>query len=682
MIVWLAQFLGIEVNIRPWCNGSTSGSDPENRGSSPCGRTIFTSSEVWSFPRESCRHALLRVSLVVASTLTVGCSISSPSPSAQPDNAILMDVANANIGTFTSEDRTRSSALHHFLVGQLSLNDQDFKTALENFSAVVELADEPTPMVYSKLADLYLRFGELDKALQAAETALREEPANPSNRLLYAGVLEALGRDTEAEPQYKKLIEEYPGKFDAYVLLSNLYVKQGRFQDSLDLLKRLERMDPSDSLAHYYLGRTYELMERYPQAEAEYMRVFESDPTLSRGSVELLRVLLRNKKSDKAKALCERMLQKDPTNAVARKVLGHLMLGESKLDEALKHLVVLEGIEADASDTRFKIALIQMEKRNYEEAVRQLNLVLATKPDHTEARYYLASIYAGSGKRKEALDELFMIPKGDPMFVKARTFAAFVLRQDNELKRARDVVAEAREVEPENKNLLLYQVLILRDLKEYSKAESLMREALTREPNDERLLFNLSLVLHERGKEEEALALMERVVEINPRNSDALNYLAYGLIEKGSDLGRAQALARQALEVKPQDPYYLDTLGWAQFRAGNLEESEATLAKAVSGAGDDIVVLDHYIEVLVARKKYDKAVALMKGVSERALTEEELEDEDTASAYKRIKDRLKNLLREQPALASVEKVSFNKKESALDQQQTSFDLELLTGGLP
>jgi tetratricopeptide (TPR) repeat protein len=500
--------------------------------------------------------------------------------------------------------------------------------------------------------------------------------------LLYAGVLEALGRDAEAEPQYKKLIEDFPGKFDAYVLLSNLYVKQGRFQDSLDLLKHLERIEPSDSLAHYYLGRTYELMERYPQAEAEYMRVFESDPTLSRGSVELLRVLLRNKKTDKAKALCERMLQKDPTNALARKVLGHLMLGESKLDEALKHLVVLEGIEADASDTRFKIALIQMEKRNYEEATRELNLVLATKPDHSEARYYLASIYAGSGKRTEALEELLAIPKGDPMFVKAHTFAAFVLRQDNQLQRAQDVVAEAREIEPENKNLLLYHVLIMRDLQQYRKAESMMREALKSDPNDERLIFNLGLVLHERGKEEEALGLMERVVEINPRNSDALNYLAYGLIERGNALGRAEELARRALEVKPQDPYYLDTLGWAQFKAGKLDESEATLAKAAGLAGDDVVVLDHYIEVLLARKKYDKAVGLMKGVSERGLTEEEEKDEDTVGAYERIKERLKLLLREQPALSSVEKSSMSKRTMPVAEQQTSFDTELLTGVVP
>ena len=566
--------------------------------------------------------------------------------------------------------------MHHFLVGQLSLNDQDFSTALENFSAAADLADEPVPLVHAKLADLYLRFGELDKALNSASTALKENPSDPSVRLLYAGVLEALGRDTEAEPHYKKLIEEYPGKFDAYVLLSNLYVKQGRFQLSIDILKQLERVDPSDSLAHYYLGRTYELMERYPQAEAEYLKVFEADPTLNRGAVELLRVLLRNKKTDKAKSLCERMLQKDPTNAIARKVLGHLMLGESKLDEALKHLVVLEGLEADASDTRFKIALIQMEKRNFDEAIRELNLVLATKPDHSEARYYLASIYAGSGKRQEALKELFLIEKGDPMFVKARTFAAFILRQDNDLKRARKVIVEAREVEPDNKNLLLYYVLIMRDLEEYSEAEALMRQALEKDPADERMLFNLALILHERGATVEALAAMEKVVELNPRNSDALNYLAYGLIEEGKNLSRAQDLARRALEVKPQDPFYLDTLGWAQFKAGHLEESEGTLAKAAALASDDLVILDHYTQALIARKKFEKAVGLMKGILEQGLTDEEKDDSDTVDAYRRIQKRLEVLLKEQPALASVEKTAYNKRTAASEQQSLA-DWEML-----
>jgi Flp pilus assembly protein TadD len=221
----------------------------------------------------------------------------------------------------------------------------------------------------------------------------------------------------------------------------------------------------------------------------------------------------------------------------------------------------------------------------------------------------------------------------------------------------------------------------MRDLKEYRDAEDLMREALKKEPKDERLLFNLGLVLHERGASEEALSAMEEVVKLNPRNSDALNYLAYGLIENGADLERAQELASRALEIKPQDPYYLDTLGWAQFKAGKVEEAERTLSKAVGFAGDDLVVVDHYIEVLLARKKYEQAVAIMKGAVEQELSKEEREDADTWNAYKRIQDRLRTILKEQPHLAGVEKSALNRRSATLTEQ-TSFDVELLTGSLP
>ena len=676
MVVCLTLEFGKEVNIRPWCNGSTSGSDPENRGSSPCGRTNFIST-IFRIPPSSWRSStLLKRSLLTTFVccVSVGCARSGgPSP-VNPNNTIGVDVANASKSSLNSDVKRDSKAIHHFLVGQLSLNDQDFQTALDNFAAANDLIQEPAPIVHAKLADLYLRFGELDKALSAASKALEEEPSNPYVRLLHAGVLESMGRDAEAEPEYKKLIEEFPGKFDAYVLLSNLYVRQKRYQEAIDLLKVLERRDPTDNLAHYCLGRTYEEMGKLSQAEAEYTRVFESDPNLSSGAVELLRVLLREKKTDKAKALCERMLQKDPSNAIARKVLGHLMIGESKLDEALKHLVVLEGLESDSSDTRFKIALIQMEKRNFEEALRELSLVLATNPGHGESRYYIASIYAGTGRQKEALKELELIKRDDPIFVKARTFAAFLYRQNDELDEAQEVLSDARKVEPDNKNLLLYYVLIMRELDEYDEAEEVMREALEKNPNDERLMFNLGLVLHEGGSHEEALALMERVLTLNPKNSDAMNYLAYGLVQKGEDLDRAQRLSQQALDVRPNDPFYLDTLGWIQFKRGKIADAEETLGRAMSYAGEDVVIIDHYTEALVANGKFEKAAALMKAAIELKLEPRDADDADTKAALSRINNRLKELVRKHPELAHVEKTALMKK-AGKDQEQTSFEFD-------
>jgi predicted Zn-dependent protease len=282
------------------------------------------------------------------------------------------------------------------MVGQLALGEEDFEGALKNFEQADALADEPSALIHTKMADLYLRSGQLDKARGAAEKAMAEDPSEPYVRMLYAGVLEGLGKDSEAEPIYRDLTRDFPQKVDGYLLLSNLYVKGKNLDAAADTLSKLIKNVPNEPMGHFYLGRVYELSEKLAKAEVEYEWVFQKDPNLSNASTELLRVLVREKKNAKAKAICDQILTKDPNNALARKVLSHLMLGESKLDDALHHLQVLEGIEVDPSETRFKVALIQIEKQNFREAVRELSLLLASNPKHAEARYYLASIYAGA----------------------------------------------------------------------------------------------------------------------------------------------------------------------------------------------------------------------------------------------------------------------------------------------
>ncbi|MEY4699969.1 MAG: hypothetical protein RL326_156, partial [Pseudomonadota bacterium] len=571
-------------------------------------------------------------------------------------NTIQTDVANSSRGTFSSETEKTSKSLHHFMVGQLALVEEDFEGALKNFEQADALSDEPSALIHTKMADLYLRSGQLDKAKGAAEKAMAEDPSEPYVRMLYAGVLEGLGKDSEAEPIYRDLTRDFPQKVDGYLLLSNLYVKGKNLDAAADTLSKLIKNVPNEPMGHFYLGRVYELSEKLSKAEVEYEWVFQKDPNLSNASTELLRVLVREKKNAKAKAICDRILTKDPNNALARKVLSHLMLGESKLDDALRHLQVLEGIEVDPSETRFKVALIQIEKQNFREAVRELSLVLASNPKHAEARYYLASIYAGTGKSKEAIDELREIDDESPMYVKAKTFAAFIHRQNLEMDDALSAVEDALAIEPTNMSLVLYRVMVLRDLREHKKAESQLRTALLQEPKDERLLFNLGLVLHDRNKPQEALEVMEQLVVLNPRHSDALNYIAYALAEGGKDLERAQQLVRQALTVRPSDGYYLDTLGFIQWKQGRLKEAQETLARAISSASDDSVIVEHYVDVLLELGEERQAVSAMKTFMEQLGDGSTERDQEKQDAAKRLRKKLDELLRRRPELNAVEKM--------------------------
>jgi tetratricopeptide (TPR) repeat protein len=598
-------------------------------------------------------HAAL-ISLLVWST---GCARFASSNQLSMPNTIANDLANASRGAFQDDVVRDSKSMHHFLVGQISLGEEDFEGALKNFERAEELSGHPSAIIQIKLADLYVRFGDLNKARGAAEKALAGDPSDPYIRMLYAGILEGLGEEDKAEPIYRAIVSEFPAKVDGYLLLAHLYAKQKNFVAAENVLATLVRNQPQEPIGHLYLGRAYESQEKLAKAEKEYEWVVGHDSSLATGFPELVRVLIRQSKLERAKRLCEKMLQKDPNNALARKVLSFIMIDESNLDQALEHLTALEALEADPTETRFKVALIQIEKQNYREAMSELNLILVKDPKHAEARYYLASLYAGSGRRKEAIDELDQIDKESSMYVKAKTFAAFVLRQDKDFDAALEAVDDALSVQPDNSNLILYSVLVLRDMDELRKAEARLREALERMPSDERLQFNLALVLHERGKVDEALAMMEKIIEANPKNSEALNYVAYALAERKTDLARAQELARRALESSANDGYCVDTLGFIYFQQGRYKEAEELLSQAVALTGRDPVIIEHYVRTLLVLEKRKEAVAILKSATDQELTPEEQRDKDKHAAYERLKRILQDLLQQFPELQNVQKAS-------------------------
>jgi tetratricopeptide (TPR) repeat protein len=528
-----------------------------------------------------------------------------------------------------------SEAMHRYLVGELAYGQEDFQAALANFSRAGELLSEPEPILHAKLAELHVRAGNLEQALRESDIALRDDPDGKSLQLLQAGILEGLDRGADAEPIYRRVIELHPDAYEAYVLLASLYAKRSANEQAVQTLKKLVQRAPHEPIGHYYLGRFYEGAGQMTEAEASYERAVKLTPDNITLHIDLIRVAIKNRKFERAREICGALLERDPGNVTARRVLGQLLIGENKLDEALQHLQVLESVEEDASETRFKIAVIQIEKQNYPEAVRELTLVLAKTPEHAAARYYLASIYAGSGRRREAVDELLKIAPADEMFVKARMFAGFILRQEGDLGGAERVVQEALDKEPENKSVLSYLILVLREASRYEEAHALLQRAVARDSSDEKILFNHAVVLADLGRRDEAVEVMERVIAMNARYGDALNFIAYHLAERGVELERAEALSKRALETSPNDGYYLDTLGWIYFRQGRYLDAEELLSRAVSLTSGDVVIVEHYGDALIKNGKIDRGAEVYRAALETELDTNGRKETEVAERLRR-----------------------------------------------
>jgi len=88
------------------------------------------------------------------------------------------------------------------------------------------------------------------------------------------------------------------------------------------------------------------------------------------------------------------------------------------------------------------------------------------------------------------------------------------------------------------------------------------------------------------------------VLARDPENAAALNYLGYMLAERGERLDESVAYVKKALEIEPENGSYLDSLGWAYFKAEELGLAEENLKRAAGQLQTNSVVQDHYGQVL------------------------------------------------------------------------------------
>ena len=82
-------------------------------------------------------------------------------------------------------------------------------------------------------------------------------------------------------------------------------------------------------------------------------------------------------------------------------------------------------------------------------------------------------------------------------------------------------------------------------------------------------------------------------IDLNPDYAHLLNYLGYSWIDRGENLAEGEELINRAVSLEPNDGYIVDSLGWAYYRTGRMEEAVDALERAVVLRPEDTVINDH-----------------------------------------------------------------------------------------
>ncbi len=154
--------------------------------------------------------------------------------------------------------------------------------------------------------------------------------------------------------------------------------------------------------------------------------------------------------------------------------------------------------------------------------------------------------------------------------------------------------------------LVQAQAELLRDGKERQAAFDALSEGLKRYPDSPELLYDRAMAAEKLDRLDVLEADLRRVIALRPDDAHAYNALGYTLADRTPRLAEAIELLERALKLAPDDAFILDSVGWAQYRAGNLARAQEFLERAYQ-ARPDPEIAAHLGEVLWARGRRDEA---------------------------------------------------------------------------
>jgi tetratricopeptide (TPR) repeat protein len=426
------------------------------------------------------------------------------------------------------------------------------------------------------------------------------------------GAKAALQRAATADPDSAELRAE----------LAALHMRQNEVEAADKVAHEALSRDPGNIEAHRVLGLIY---AAYAESATENGQDAKA-PEFTRKAVEHLekvsathggatdvnvqfnlgRLYLRAGDSAKAIERLSRVLEQNPYSMQARLSLAQAFGAAGRNDEAAQ---VLAAVVDD--EPRLATALGQYYERagKSDEAARAYARALAANPKDLRALLALSREHSLKGEYDEAIETLTKAQGLVPNDAGIAAFLAQTYLQAKRYSEASAFAAAAQKKFPDDLRFTRLHARALFDTGNQSAALALVEAAVRQHPDDSGVYLSLADLYTDAGRPDEALKTLENAAKRFPEEADVLNYLGYVLADRGVRLDESVRLITRALELDPDNHSYIDSLGWAHFKRGDLAQAETYLAKAAEGLPRNSVVQDHYGDLLAKRGRLADAVA-------------------------------------------------------------------------
>ena len=522
--------------------------------------------------------------------------------------ALLLACASGGAAAQVSQQEQKElnePTLYELLLGEIALQRGDHALAAKTYLDLARRIRDPR--IALRAVEVASKANMPELALEAARTWYEIEPDSAQALQVLAALLVAAKRVEEAEPYLEKLLSS------GGVALANGFMQINRLlagnpdkASNLRVVRGLASRHPDLAEAQFAVAQAAAAAGDDAAAVAAIRRALEIRPDWETAAIFEAQLLQKRSPAEAAGRLGE-FVGRNPLSRDARLNFARLLMLEKRLPEARAQFEALLSANPGNTEVLYAVGLLAYQLKDYPVAEKYMNRLLGMNyRDPNGVLYLLGQIAEEQKQWPEAVEWYQRVKEGDYV-MPARLRTANAIAKQGKLDEARAFLRRVASENPDQQaQLVVAEAQLLRDANLHRDAFDMLGEALRKEPEQPDLLYDFALTAEKLERYDALETNLRKLMSVRPDHAHAYNALGYSFAERNTRLPEARKLIEKALELAPADFFIIDSLGWVQYREGDLKGAAATLRRAYGGR-PDAEIGAHLGEVLWALGERDEA---------------------------------------------------------------------------
>jgi tetratricopeptide (TPR) repeat protein len=487
-------------------------------------------------------------------------------------------------------------AMYKVLVAEFAGRRGRLDLALDHYLDVARRTGDPAVAERAVRIAVYAR--DEVRGLEAARLWAASAQPDHDARQVYGALLVRAGRLEEATDVLMRLVQELAAvDEDVFNRMASMLARERARSASIQVMEALVSGYAGSAAAQYALAQLLGRFEEFDKALLALERVRTIKPDHEAAAVFHAQILQRQNKGEAAIESLAAFLADYPQANTARLTYGRLLVDAKRYDEARAQFQQLAQAVPDNAEIAYALGLLLLQTNDLAQAEAQFRKITEVPERRETAWFYIGQIAESREDRAGALDAYRRVDRGEH-HVNAQVRAAVLMAEGGDVRAAREHLHALRgRNRQESVRIYRAEAEVLTRNEMLDDAMGVYDASLQEFPQDGGLLYARAMLAGRMDRVEQVERDLRDVLSREPDNADALNALGYTLADRTERYQEAYDLIKRAHELKPDDHYVVDSLGWVLYRLGRLDEAIKHLRHALTIQADPEVAA-HLGEVL------------------------------------------------------------------------------------